>query len=66
MAMAAVILGSGISAATIASKYNKVWGQKGLDPKNKQGYLLFKVSNERTLNGWYVYNYSKSKLVKKL
>lgn len=66
MAMAAVILGSGISAATIASKYNKVWGQKGVDPKNKQGYLLFKVSNERTLNGWYVYNYSKSKLVKKL
>ena len=64
IAVVCIVLGAGVRAATIASKYNKVWGSKGRDPKDKQKYVMFYVSQERSLNGWYLFKYSSSKVIK--
>lgn len=65
VAVVCIVIGAGFTAANIATKYNKVWGSKGKDPKNKQGYALFHVTQERGLNGWYIFKYS-TKAVYKL
>lgn len=58
MASAAVIIISLSSAskkaATINKYYQKVWGSKGIDPKNKYGYFLICVTKDKKLNGWYI------------
>ncbi|MCM1285337.1 MAG: hypothetical protein NC213_09415 [Acetobacter sp.] len=43
-----------IKNKSLTDYYNLVWGKKGLDPKNKQGYYLINVSKNKQLNGWYV------------
>lgn len=58
------IIKSGFSAATIATKYNKVWGKKGIDYSDKNKYILFWVTNERSLNGLYAYKYSNGQVRK--
>lgn len=47
------LLHSVCKASTIKSKYNKVWGKNGYDPKNKNLYYLFNISKDNKLNGWY-------------
>ncbi|MFR5875703.1 MAG: RHS repeat domain-containing protein [Eubacterium sp.] len=62
--MICIVLGAGVKALKINSIYKKVWGNKGLDPSNKQKYVLFHISKEKGLNGWYVFKYSNSKVIK--
>lgn len=64
-AVICIVLAAGVKAANIAIKYNKVWGKKGKDPKNKKGYTLFQVTQEKGLNGWYIFKHS-TKAVYKL
>ena len=64
VAVASIVIGSGFTAAKIALKYNKVWGKNGRDANNKQKYVLFHVSQERGLNGWYIFKYSTKKVIK--
>ena len=62
--MVSVLIASSINAAKISSKYNKAWGKKGKDPKNKQKYVLIRITKEKGLNGWYLFKYSTKKVVK--
>lgn len=47
------LLKSVCTTKTISNKYNKVWGPRGYDPKNRNKYYLFNISKGGNLNGWY-------------
>ncbi|MCD7871837.1 MAG: RHS repeat-associated core domain-containing protein [Clostridiales bacterium] len=49
----AYLITAACKSSVIRSKYNKVWGSKGYDSKNRNKYYLFNISKGGNLNGWY-------------
>lgn len=52
IALISMLISSGVNQSTINKKIKSFYGSNN----NNQGYYMFKVTKESSLNGWYAYN----------